>query len=86
MGVYTVYEIINQSRREILVGLTSDPRVDAVASVRAVKPAIVEHWQHSDDLRFRGLESGVTPDAALSRAASYAQAVPPAGWRYLLGT
>lgn len=80
---YTVFEVVNEKRREIFVSLTIAPMVEAIAALSRARPAAIKSWQLSDATTFRSIEFGLSEKDARAFIANYAKTGLPEGWRFL---
>ena len=72
-GRFTVYEVVNESRREAYVGATHVPILEAFAAMAERLPPRVAHWQPLHErLRFRTLAFNLNEREALEFVAKYA--------------
>ena len=53
---YTVFEIVNEKRREIYVGTTRDPIFQMVDAIRRQRPESIMDWDLDDMKPIRSIE------------------------------
>lgn len=80
----TIYEIINEKRREIYVGSTDLPIFQLVREIAGKRPKAIKHWDLSDATSVRSIEFELGPRQAEKFIKDYAESRLPSGWRYLL--
>ena len=78
----TVYEAINDTRREIFVGLSMRFMGDVGLSVRDLPE--LRHWKAGEDVRVRGVEYGVPMRDAWDFLRRYALSRANAGWNVVM--
>lgn len=75
----TVFEAVNDRRREIFVGVTTLPMHELIAR----PPETIRHWTEGETA-FRSLEFGLPLDEARAFIERYAQVNAREGWTVLL--
>lgn len=77
----TVYEAINDTKREIFVGISTRFMNDIETRLRARQE--LAHWKSTDRTRVQAIEYGMPYDAARDFLARYEHAKANAGWKVL---
>jgi hypothetical protein len=79
-GGVTVFEVVNEKRKELFVGRTTLPMNALIAHHRAAPPAAMKGWS-KDDAAYHALEFGLTAPAAIEFARGYVASFRRDGWR-----
>lgn len=77
----TVYEAINDTRRELFIGLSTLFMSDIESRLRARQE--LAHWKDADRTRVQAIEYGMPYNSAREFLARYEQAKANAGWKIL---
>lgn len=77
----TVYEAVNDARREIYVGLSMNFIGQVELTIREVPE--LRHWLADEPIRVRGVEYGVPMRDAWDFVERYARSRANAGWRVM---
>lgn len=81
--LWTVYELVNESRREIYVGRTTLPVFRLASELSKSKPKAIAGWDLDHATTVRTIEFSLREPDALSFIAGYCQSSLPTGWKYL---
>ena len=83
----TVFELLNEARKEIFVGASPLPAADAFDAIHRVVPLAIKHWDFAElgPNCLRVVEPNLPEAAARAFIATYVKTSLPAGWRYISG-
>ena len=79
----TVFEVLNYSRKEILVGVTDRPMDDFIRGRSASLPVEVSHWGSTEDIDFRSLSSNMPIADAWHFIGMYVFYIEKGSWRVI---
>lgn len=79
---FTVFEIINEKRREIFVGSTDQPVFDVLARLEKTDDAPIKGWSRGE-IHLRSVEFGLSSAHAKAFIETYTRRPLPKGWRFL---
>lgn len=80
----TVYEALNKTTREALVGLTSRPVDDLSKLHRAAPPPVIAHWGPDHEVVYREVEARLPAKDAAAFLEAYARSFRGSGWKTLV--
>ena len=80
---FAVFEIVNERRREIYVGATSDPIFRIISHLRAQKPVSIGEWNLDDAATPRSVEFNMDEADARTFIQNYVKTALAQGWKYL---
>ena len=66
-----VYELLNETLREVYVGFTDQPLKTFAVHIKKHRPTEVKHWRNGQSLVFRCVEPGIPIDDAPSFLGRY---------------
>lgn len=80
-----VYEVLNSTRMESLLALSSEPLSGFRAHLRQQVPSVLERWDLAgDQLAFETLAARLPEEAAEQFLTLYVEAMRRRTWRFLL--
>lgn len=79
----TVYEIVNERRREVFVGATDRPIFELAAAFQRKLPAELADWDVKDCTAIRSVEFDLSPEKAQAFIEAYSKSGIPPGWRFM---
>ncbi|MDE2039605.1 MAG: hypothetical protein KGO96_00765 [Elusimicrobia bacterium] len=82
---YSVFEAINNKRKEIFVGITSRQICETITRIQAYRPSAIKHWNLDDVVNVHSIEFGLSKAQADALLEQYPKKNPQPGWRYLTG-
>ena len=80
---YIVFEIVNEKRQEIYVGLTRDPILRMTENLRRRRPVSIQHWNPDEIGTVRGIEFDMGEKDARAFLENYTKTRLADGWRFL---
>ena len=80
---YTVFEIVNEKRLEIYVGVTRDPIAQMIETIRRRRPDSIRHWNLDEAGAVRSIESDMGEKDARAFIENYVKTSVADGWRFL---
>ncbi len=81
----TVFEVINEKRREIFVAATDKPIFMLAQQLREAPPKAIAGWKATDVTSLRSIEFGLSESDARSFIATHVKSALPPGWSFVLG-
>ena len=76
-----VYELLNETLREVYVGFTDQPLETFVVHIKKHRPTEVKHWLDGQSLIFRCVDPDIPADVAPAFIGRYVGTVAAAGIR-----
>ena len=80
---YTVFEIVNEKRLEIYVGVTRDPILQMIETIRHRRPDSIRHWNLDEVEPVRSIELYMSEKDARAFVENYVKTSVADGWRFL---
>ena len=77
----TVFEAMNLSRKELLIGATTLPMSELIAGFRGAPPSETRGWRFDEGVAYRSLEFGLNAEDAAAFIRRYA--ATQRGWRII---
>lgn len=82
-ALFTIFEVSNETRREIYVGMTDLPMFQATQLLRASPPRCLAHWRGEEPHAARSIEFDLSREDARRFIDHYVKTALPPGWRFL---
>lgn len=78
----TVFEAINHDRKEIYVGMTTEPMFETIRRLKSAPPTSIREWDFDSIKDYRSIEFGLSEKDAKVFIDQYVKTAAPKGWRY----
>lgn len=80
---YSVFEVVNERRRQIFVAVTNLPIFATAKVLRDNPPAAIADWREADVTTLRSIEFGLSEGQARKFVDGYVRSALPPGWSFV---
>jgi hypothetical protein len=82
---FTVYEAVNDTLREVYVGMSSAGMHHVMTRRGHARPPAIHHWQPDHAVSYRSVEFSLAASYAVDFVAAHAKTLARPGWTVLSG-